>query len=124
METMTQAPKQQRQPMYENEMCKAVGMIASCNECDRIIFDDENHKEKYTASGGYCSHCIAQQTLEAIKSGTPFTYPGGITPGRVFKIAINNRGDLILSANDLKRKEHIRDEYALMIIRNVNSEKP
>lgn len=51
------APANERKPMYENEMTKAVGLIATCNGCERIIFEDENYKEQYIASHGYCREC-------------------------------------------------------------------
>jgi hypothetical protein len=46
-----------RKPMYENDMCRASGLIAACNCCDRIIFEDENDLNSYQDSGGYCSWC-------------------------------------------------------------------
>jgi hypothetical protein len=46
-----------RKPMYENEMCREVGLMASCNCCDRIIFEDENYLQEYIESGGYCKEC-------------------------------------------------------------------
>jgi hypothetical protein len=46
-----------RIPAYENEICKSVGLIATCNSCDRIIFEDENFMEEYSNNGGYCSDC-------------------------------------------------------------------
>jgi len=46
-----------RRPMYENKMCKSVGLIASCNNCDRIIFEDEKWLQGYKKSGGYCREC-------------------------------------------------------------------
>ena len=50
----------ERKPMYENEMTKAVGLIATCNGCDRIIFEDENWKEQYIDSHGYCRECCEE----------------------------------------------------------------
>lgn len=49
--------KTERNPMYENDMCKSVGLIATCNCCDRIIFEDENYLNEYIESGGYCKEC-------------------------------------------------------------------
>ncbi len=46
-----------RKFMYENAMCEAVGLIATCNNCDRIIYEDENYKEEYIESHGYCKEC-------------------------------------------------------------------
>lgn len=46
-----------RKPMYENEMCKSVGLMATCNACDRIIFEDEKWKKEYSNNGGYCKEC-------------------------------------------------------------------
>lgn len=46
-----------RKPLYENQMCKEVGLIASCNGCDRVIFEDEKWLKQYTSNGGYCSDC-------------------------------------------------------------------
>lgn len=49
-----------RKPAYENDMCKSVGMMATCNSCDRIIFEDETWMEKYSNNGGYCKECDAE----------------------------------------------------------------
>jgi hypothetical protein len=49
-----------RKPAHENEMCKQVGLMATCNSCDRIIFEDENYMEQYVESGGYCKECAEQ----------------------------------------------------------------
>jgi len=50
--------KKQREPMYESDMCKSVGMFMSCNSCDRIIFEDENWTaEDYQDNAGYCREC-------------------------------------------------------------------
>jgi len=49
-----------RKPMYENNMCKAVRLIATCNNCERIIFADEKAKKEYIRSGGYCPECIKE----------------------------------------------------------------
>lgn len=43
--------------MYENAMTESVGMKATCNSCDRIIYEDENWKEQYKENGGYCKDC-------------------------------------------------------------------
>lgn len=51
--------KTDRKVMYENQMCKEVGLIAQCNYCDRIIFEDEHYKKQYTTNGGYCKECFA-----------------------------------------------------------------
>ena len=52
-----------REPMYENDMCKSVGMMATCNCCDRIIFVDENYKDQYIQNGGYCKECKAEMPV-------------------------------------------------------------
>jgi len=54
------APITKRKPMYENALTKKYGMVASCNACDRIIFEDEKWKRQYTKSGGYCKECLAE----------------------------------------------------------------
>lgn len=41
-----------RRPVYENWMCKSVGLRASCNACDAIIWEGEKFYE-----GGYCETC-------------------------------------------------------------------
>lgn len=46
-----------RKPMYENDFAKSVGMMATCNNCDRIIYEDEEWKDKYIETGGYCREC-------------------------------------------------------------------
>ena len=46
-----------REPMYENDDCRRVGLMATCNACDRIVFEDENDREAFVAAGGYCSEC-------------------------------------------------------------------
>jgi len=46
-----------RQPDFENEMCKSVGLYMTCNACDRIIFKDEKFRKQYKKNGGYCSEC-------------------------------------------------------------------
>ena len=43
--------------LFENEMCRTVGLHASCNCCDRIIFEDEMSAEEYSEAGGYCPDC-------------------------------------------------------------------
>ena len=50
--------------MYENEMAKAVGMMATCNCCDRIIYEDENWHKQYVETGGYCKQCHEEQEAE------------------------------------------------------------
>ena len=48
----------ERQIMYENEMCKLTGLFASCNSCDRVIWEEENDREAYIEDGrGYCKEC-------------------------------------------------------------------
>lgn len=46
-----------RKPAYENSMAESIGLMATCNSCDRIIFEDENYMEKYSENGGYCKDC-------------------------------------------------------------------
>ncbi len=46
-----------RQPAYENNMAKSVGMIITCNCCDRVIWADENWVEQYQDNNGYCKEC-------------------------------------------------------------------
>lgn len=46
-----------RKPMFENDMCKSVGLMATCNACDRIIYEDEKFKKQYIKNGGYCKEC-------------------------------------------------------------------
>ena len=55
--TIVGIAKERRKPMFESFMCESVGLIATCNSCDRIIFEDENYKKEYIASGGYCKQC-------------------------------------------------------------------
>ena len=52
-----------KKPVYENEMCKSVGLWASCNACDRIIFEGQKYYE-----GGYCEHCKTE--IEQENPGT------------------------------------------------------
>lgn len=47
-------------PDYENDDCRRVGLMASCNACDRVIFEHENDMPAFTASGGYCAECRAE----------------------------------------------------------------
>lgn len=49
----------ERTPMFENDMCKSVGLMATCNACERIIYEDEQWKDQYSTNGGYCSDCDA-----------------------------------------------------------------
>ena len=49
--------KRNRKPAFENDMCKLVGLRATCNSCDRIIFEDENYIKQYQKNGGYCKEC-------------------------------------------------------------------
>jgi hypothetical protein len=58
MNTQDKTPR--RKPMYENAMAKAVGMMATCNSCDRIIYEDENWLQGYQDSIGYCKECAAE----------------------------------------------------------------
>lgn len=71
-----------RKPMYENEMCQSVGLIATCNCCDRIIFEDENYKEQYIESHGYCKECNEEreqeEAQEALEAAIPETKTGFI----------------------------------------------
>lgn len=46
-----------RKILFENEMTRSVGMFASCNNCERIIFEDEMTAEQYTEGHGYCPEC-------------------------------------------------------------------
>lgn len=46
-----------RKILFENEMTEIVGMYASCNNCERIIFEDEMTAEQYTEAHGYCPEC-------------------------------------------------------------------
>lgn len=46
--------------LFENEMCRTVGLMATCNSCDRIVYADE--KRTYQING-YCPEC--QKELEA-----------------------------------------------------------
>lgn len=55
--TVVGISKTERKPMYENEMCRVSGLVATCNCCDRIIFEDEKWKKGYIESGGYCKEC-------------------------------------------------------------------
>lgn len=55
------APATDRKPMYENDMCRAVGLMATCNGCDRIIYEDENYLQQYIASHGYCRECNEEE---------------------------------------------------------------
>lgn len=50
-------PFEDRKPMFENDMCKQVGLIATCNACDRVIFEDEKFKTRFKKNGGYCAEC-------------------------------------------------------------------
>lgn len=52
-----ETPPADRKPMYENEMCRSVNMMATCNGCDRIIFEDENYLQEYKDSAGHCKEC-------------------------------------------------------------------
>ena len=47
-----------RKPAYESDECKAVGLMATCNFCDRVIWADENWMEEYAENGGYCKECV------------------------------------------------------------------
>lgn len=55
--TIVGISKTKRKPMYENVMCEVAGLIATCNSCDRIIFEDEKWKKGYVKNGGYCKEC-------------------------------------------------------------------
>lgn len=46
--------------MYESDICEEIGLIASCNNCDRIIFKDENWLPLYQSNGGYCKECAKE----------------------------------------------------------------
>lgn len=49
-----------REIMYENEMTRSVGLMATCNNCDRVIYVDENWKDEYSNNGGYCKDCAPE----------------------------------------------------------------
>lgn len=53
-----------RKYLYENVYMMALGIRASCNGCDRLIFEDENDREAFTRSGGYCKECRQEQDVE------------------------------------------------------------
>jgi hypothetical protein len=54
--------KTKRKPMFENQMCESVGLVATCNACDRIIFKDENWLKGYKESFGYCRECANENS--------------------------------------------------------------
>lgn len=70
---------QGRKILFENEVAEMMGMYASCNACDRIIFEDEMKAHEYTDCRGYCPQCKeesdemdrrlkeARDTVEALK---------------------------------------------------------
>lgn len=50
-----------RKPMFENSQCEQVGLFATCNCCDRVIYEDENYRDQYIESGGYCKECNSER---------------------------------------------------------------
>ena len=52
-----------RKPAYESLMAKSCGMMASCNSCDRIIWEDENCMDSYMENDGYCPECAKEIVL-------------------------------------------------------------
>ncbi len=60
-----------RKILFENEMCRTTGLMATCNCCDRIIFYDEMTAEQYKESYGYCPQCqmhVVYDLVEEYKS--------------------------------------------------------
>ena len=41
----------------------ALKIPASCNGCDRIIYEDEMNFDQYNDNGGYCPECIREQEI-------------------------------------------------------------
>lgn len=66
-----------RKVMFENNRCRAVGLIMTCNNCDRIIFEDENWSvDDYRDNAGYCRECAGEtdnQTENKEKNGSTTT---------------------------------------------------
>jgi hypothetical protein len=57
----------ERKPMFENEMCEEIGMVATCNGCDRVIFKDEKWKTGYIKNHGYCRQCVKKMNEQENK---------------------------------------------------------
>ena len=53
-----------RKILFENEMTKSVGVYATCNACDRIIFEDEMRADQYIEARGHCPQCKKEQEDE------------------------------------------------------------
>ena len=47
----------ERKPAFENDACRHVGLMATCNACDRIIWEDEDWMGRYAENAGYCREC-------------------------------------------------------------------
>lgn len=47
----------QREILFENSTTQQIGVYATCNVCDRIIYADEMKPEEYTKNHGMCFDC-------------------------------------------------------------------
>lgn len=108
--------QKERKPLYETPQAKAVGMRATCNSCDRIIFEDENWLQGYIDSGGYCKECAEEINPEislSFAKGKDYSYSqieqaektgnytlnelGGETIGKSFIVLDHNDKDITVS---------------------------
>jgi len=96
--------KDARKPLFENAMAESVGMRATCNECDRIIWEDENWLENYIDNGGYCKDCRP----EAEPQPPAEAEMGGFTPGEW-----ESRGNKIFvkGTNNSICQVHVKNNY-------------
>lgn len=60
------------------------------------------------------------EIINSIKSGNPFSYKSGypLNSKRVWTISVNERGNFVLMANDLKSKTILRESQVIEIINN------
>jgi len=68
-----------RKILFENKMCRISGLMATCNCCDRIIFEDENWLDDYQESGGYCRECANEAEWAYCPAhGSAYKIEGGV----------------------------------------------
>jgi hypothetical protein len=108
-----------RKPMHQNEIARLVGMFATCNACDRIIYEDENDLKAYKEDGrGYCKHCRAEADIPLIENAVYIdtmedegrneltyqyvTFTGDMGEEYPFLFETSNGYDIYLSFEDLK----------------------
>lgn len=94
-------------PKFENEMCEAVGLMCTCNACDKIIQEGE----PYFTPIGYCASCFAECVTE--EQEKEFSYELVDDIANAFDLSNDDTGKALLS--EWKGKQLTDDEYTRII---------